>query len=369
MDFITKVRHLTYNDFTVSDYSDDEKDLYHASKAFLASDEKQAEEIAKKIYLSTADMEIKNTVRHFLYCLLVRQERFSELPQFDIPNNTEEEIVISLLSSLDTTAKTTNNYDCLELLPHPFEQLFITVQINSVDVVMLIDTGCQLTTISETTAQKCNITANTDATDSYNTYGEKISVYIAPVNCLSIGKSTFYNSACTVVPDSMITIDDVTIDGILGWETISKLKWEFDMKQKKVIISAPKNADLIRNLVYDQFLMVTVNVDGKKMTMGMDTGASHTQFGTVLSDIFSDCEEENITTSGAGSSREERVYVIPRVSLSIGDGAVQLENVNMLADYESCASKFFITPGVLGFDIAKDKTMTIDWFNRHLSVR
>lgn len=111
-----------------------------------------------------------------------------------------------------------------------------------------------MTTITESTSKKCNITASKDASESINAVGDKISVYLAPVESLSVGGSVFHNGACTVVPDSMTT-----------------------------------------------------------MTMGLDTGASHTKFGIALNGFFGDCEMETSVFHGAGSSWEERTYVIPQL--------------------------------------------------------
>jgi hypothetical protein len=167
----------------------------------------------------------------------------------------------------------------------------------------------------------------------------------------------------------MLEFEVGKINGTVGWEVICQLKWEIDFNNRKVTLAAPTHEDVIRNMVCDFFPMVTVSVNNKQMTLCLDTGANTTRLGAVLSGYFSEYEESTMETLAAGSERKERVHVIPEVHFSVGEGAVKLSKVDLAVDNECTKSKFFITPGIIGSDIAMNSIMTIDWFNRHFSIK
>ena len=171
-----------------------------------------------------------------------------------------------------------------------------------------------------------------------------------------------------VIPDSALDFGDVKINGTIGWELIRQLKWEFNFEKQKVYISAPKKEDVCRNMAYDSFPLVRVSIDSKQQFMGLDTGANTTMFGKVMKDNFENLEQSSVTSGAASGYKDNNSLVIPELNIGIGEGKVLLKNLNLLTDDEKSKSGFFITPGILGMDIARHNILTIDYFNRHISV-
>jgi len=157
MEFIKKLRYLSCDDLITAKCSEEERNLYHAAKAFLSSDEERAEDIAKKLFHSAAGEEVKDTAVSFMLNLLIWQDRFDELSLYGIPRNQSEAADISLYNVKATKAELTNNIDRLDLRPSEVGWAIITANINGCEIDLVVDTGAGITVINETTAKQCGV--------------------------------------------------------------------------------------------------------------------------------------------------------------------------------------------------------------------
>jgi predicted aspartyl protease len=372
MKFIDKLRYLASRDFSIEEYSEDEKELYRAAKAFLLSDEEQAESIAKKLFHMSANEEVKSIAVSIILNLLVWQERFDELSVYGIPRDPQEAAAISLYNIKETKATLTNSIDCLNLRPSEVGWAVITVDINGHETDLMLDTGAGITVINETTAKQCGvelIDITDEALDAQDAHGSRMVLPTALIDSFSIGASTFNNKLCMVIPDSALDFGEVKINGTIGWELIKQLKWVLDFKEKKAYISSPKSENVCRNMAYDSFPLVKVTIDGKQLSLGLDTGATATMFGKSMTYGIGGMKQSIVKSGAAGGYKEETCFIIPKLEITVNGENVLLQNLNLLTDNEKSKSGFFITCGILGIDIAKQNILTVDYFNRHLSVR
>jgi len=368
MTFIEKIRYLANADFTVSSCDKEEKELYHAARAFLLSDEAEAEKIAKQLFKIATNADIKNIATSLILNLYTWQGRFDELAEYGIPRSPEEAVAIALYNVKNTTAKLTSKTDCLELIHSKVGWAIAVVNINGVDVELMIDTGAGITVINETTAKKCGISSN-EAIESQDALGNKMSIPGAMIDKISIGESEFCNKMCMVIPDNAIDFGEVKINGTIGWELICQLKWEINFKENKAYVTAPKKENVLRNMAYDFFPLVRTTVNGQQVSLGLDTGATATKFGAIMKDSFGNIKQTSIKSGGAGGYREEEAFIIPKIELSFDETEIYMENISVSVEHECSKSGIFITPGILGIDIAKGRTLTIDYHNRHLAIK
>jgi len=77
----------------------------------------------------------------------------------------------------------------------------------------------------------------------------------------------------------------------------------------------------------------------------------------------------SLKSGGAGGYRDEACLIIPEIEINIGEGITRLENLSLITDNEKSKSGFFITPGILGIDVARRNILTVDYFNRYVSIR
>jgi predicted aspartyl protease len=369
---IEKLRYLASTDFATTDFSDEEKELYHVAKTFLLSDEAQAEKNAIKLFHTTTNNEIKGIAGSFILNLLVWQERFDELSLYGIPRNQQEAAAISLYNVKETKAELTKKVDCLDLQPSEVGWAIVTVDINGHKVDLMVDTGAGITVINESTATQCGVVLSdtiNEALEAQDSLENKLVLPTAMIDSILIGESTFAKKLCMVIPDSALDFGDVKINGTIGWELIRQLKWVFKFEEGKVYVSSPALESVCRNMAYDMFPIVRVEIAGKIMYMGLDTGATTTMFGKSMEGNYDNMEQSSTKSGGAGGYKEEASIVIPEIEIDFGEGSVLLNNINLVTDNEKSKSGFFITPGILGIDIAQRNTFTLDYFNRHISVQ
>jgi len=372
MTFFEKLRCLAQNDFSASAYSEEENELYLAAKAFLLSDEVQVEAIVKKLFKTASD-EIKSIAVSLIPNILMQQERFEALSEYDIPRNDGEAAAISLYNVKETRMDLTEGTDCLDLLPNEMGWAVVTVKINGHDINLMVDTGAGITVINETTANKCGvIRVNTvdKALEAQDANSNKIVLPTAMIDEISIGTSVFSNKICMVIPDNALDFGTAKINGTIGWELINKLKWVFNFKEKKVFVSKPKPENVCKNMSYDAFPMVRVEINNKQMYMGLDTGANATMFGkSMINNInVSNMAKSSIKVGAAGGYNDFDTFIIPDIKIKVGEGTAHLKKLYLLTDSEKSKSGFFITPGIIGMDIAQQGVLTLNYFNRHICI-
>ncbi|MCL2198536.1 MAG: retroviral-like aspartic protease family protein [Defluviitaleaceae bacterium] len=373
MDFLEKLCNLPHSDFDTTGCNNEQKQLYGAAKAFLRADEKTAEEILRNLHGSTQNIEIKGYVTDLLFPLLLWQDRFSDLAQFGIPRNDEEEQQINVYDTKNMTAVLSQIPKELPMPPAIADLPAVCAQINGVDVELLIDTGAMLTMVSESVAKKCDITISDKSVEAETPLENKITTQYATIDSFMVGNSEFKNKSCVVVPDSAYDTGDPEIpqiNGKIGWEIIKNLRWTINYRDRRVCIEASKPEDKPQNMCCDFFPMVNVKINNKNIVMGLDIGAGATQFGKCMNRFFDVEKLARFTTEtfATGTVEEISGAIIPCIEAYMSDIAFTINNAVLYPEREYSLAKTFVQSGVLGSDIAKDKALIIDYPNRNISI-
>jgi len=373
MDFFEKVRNLAHRDFDTTDCSDEQKQLHNAAKCFLCADEKNAEQILRNLYGSTQYAEMKNFAVDLLFPLLLWQDRFDELAQFGIPRNNDDQEQINSYNTKNMTSVLSPISKELPMPPAIADLPAVCVQINGVDVELLIDTGALFTMVSESVAKKCGITKSGVSMEAATPLGNSLSTQFALIDSFMVGNCEFKNKSCIVVPDSAYDTGDPdapTLNGKIGWEIIKNLRWTINYKDRSVCIEASMVCDKPKNMCCDFFPMVNIKINGRNVTMGIDTGAGATQFGNCESSFYDLEKLEKFTTEtfATGTIVEISGAIIPHIDAQMSGSAFTISNAILYPEREYSLSKTFLQPGVLGSDIVQGKTLVIDYPNRNLSV-
>ncbi|MCL2854583.1 MAG: retroviral-like aspartic protease family protein [Defluviitaleaceae bacterium] len=371
MDFFDKIRNLTHSDFDITGYSDEQKQLYNGAKSFLGADEKTAEQILRSLYESTQDAQVKNFALDLLFPLLLWQDRFDELAKLGIPRNNDDEEQIAVYDTRNIRAVLSSTPKELPMPPAFSDLPSVCVQINGVDVELLIDTGAMLTMVSETVAKKCGIAMSGTMVEADTPLENSITTQIAAMDSFMVGNSEFRNKPCVVVPDSAYDTGDLEappINGKIGWEIMKNLCWTINYRDRLVRIETSKAENKVANMCCDFFPMVNVKIDGKNMAMGIDTGGGVTQFGKCVDGFFADTQPFKQEAFATGAIVEISGALVPHINAYIGESPFAINNAISYSNREYSLSKTFLQPGVLGSDIAKGKTLVIDYPNRNLSI-
>lgn len=373
MNDVERIRYLTSQESDIAHFDKEHRRLYELAKAFLEMDEETAENIATEFLSSAENADVKNMASSILFSLLIWQDRFDELPKYGFARNEEDAQAIMLYDPRNMEIKISGTPFKMEMPPAIKDLPAIRVQINGKEIDLLIDTGAMLTSISESVAKECGILNSDDSVEVTNSFEGTVTTKISLIDKISIGGNEFTNKFCIIVPDSAFDFsqlekDAPRINGTVGWEIIKRLKWTIDYKNRWVQVEAPKTESVHHNMCCDFFPMVKIGLFEKELIMGLDTGAGVTHLGKCMKDSFGKLEKISKQSGGAGQIVEETGMNLPQAMVSIDQSNVELKNVWIYDDREYSMSSTFTLPGVLGSDIAKNKTMIIDFTNRHFSI-
>lgn len=374
MDVFESIKRLPFGVLDSIDCAANQQKLVDAARAFLSMDEKRAEEIAREIFAHEHDADTKNMAVSLLFALLLWQDRYDEMAPLGLPRDDDDSEAIMVYDPRELIIKLSP-----ATVEHKMPQTIgnlpaVQVRINDVDVVLLIDTGAMISTVTESMAKRCALMAGETALEADNPFGSSVTTQLAYANMLNIGGHEFIHKPFIVIPDAALDFHDQFPDlppifGTIGWEVIRKLKWTIDFKNRTVLIESPVHRRVAPNMCCDFFPMVRVEIDNKSMVLGLDTGATTTHFGMSMTSCFGGLAQTTKAGGGVGVAHcEEKGSAIPELLLLVEGTEIVLENAWVYSDREYSMSNTFILPGILGSDIAKNASLVIDYANRHLAV-
>lgn len=374
MNFLESVKCLCCGDFSEEGLTAEQQKLRLAAKAFLDCDEKRAEQLARELFTEAQDTESKDVATSILFALLLWQDRFDELAQFGLPRNKDDAEQIAIYDTRNAKIVSGNEPYEAAMPESSLAQPIFTVDINGESVDLIVDTGALLMVITHSVAQRCGVTLDGASIDVDGSTGASIATQMACMDKLTVGNMIFTNKQCVVVPDAAMDFTPAggpKMNGTIGWEVIRRSRWEIDYKNRKIRILPHNCTDAARNMCCDFYPMVQVALENNDtIVMGLDTGADKTFFGKRAIGKFTEAEESTTEYGGVGQTTKvaQRGYAVPKMQLGIGGTKVTLENVFVHADTDYHFSQIFVAPGVLGSNMAADKTLVIDYPNRHLTV-
>ena len=253
---------------------------------------------------------------------------------------------------------------------NPLGSQNLDLSINGVQGAWLLDTGANLSVVSQSFAQRLHLdllpgVAQTQA----GLTGIENPVRVALLPTLQIGGATLHNVVVMVLPDVNLNINlgkgNYQIDGILGYPVFRSLgKITFFHDGTFQAGGTDSNGPGARMFMRRLSPIVECRVGGKDLPFTFDTGASDT---TLLVRYYREFQSESRNwkkkhekTSGAGGIVTRTVYVRPELNLGVGDQTVVLKNVSIYT--ESTGAGNDERYGNLGQDVPRDfESFTFDF--------
>jgi hypothetical protein len=253
--------------------------------------------------------------------------------------------------------------------------LTIPVSVNSRPVDWIIDTGANISMISESEARMLGISVHKLSAKASDLAGGKTPVGAAVGDKLRIGKCDLRNVPLLVLPDSQPPMDELPRGerGIIGLPVLlalGTLRWSADGTFE---IGGSSSTGASQTLCFDELLpIVRVEWEGKPLDFVLDTG---NVAGTQLWERFAQEHRDLIQEHGvkakewlatvAGSGYRE-VVRIPGLRLRIGGLEIALRPGNV-----------FLRPvggehhhGLLGMDLlSQAREVTIDFRSMSVGLR
>jgi predicted aspartyl protease len=253
--------------------------------------------------------------------------------------------------------------------------LVIRASVNNRQVDWIVDTGMNISMISESEAQMLGISVHRLRANASDLAGGTVPVGAAVADELRIGECDVRNVPLVVLPDSRPPMDELARGerGIIGLPVLlalGTLRWSADGTFE---IGGPSSPGASPTLCFDELLpIVRVEWEGKPLDFVLDTG---NVAGTQLWERFALEQRHLMEKQGAkakewlvtiGSSGYREVVRIPRLGLRIGGLEVTLRPANVFSRPVGNEHHH----GLLGMDLLDQaREVTIDFRSMSVGLR
>jgi predicted aspartyl protease len=247
--------------------------------------------------------------------------------------------------------------------------LHIPITINSRPATYIVDTGANVSLMSESEATRLGLTvANSSSTLTDISGAQTGTANVTDARDLTIGRTRIRNVAFIVLPDSQEPFVDLPEEqrGILGLPVLMALG-SFRIDRNGIVTIAPPERETSPSsspLAFVDLNPVTqVGFAGQTLTFTFDTGATSTTLNPAFGRLFPATVKEGTIKShkltGLGGSTEQISSVVPSLTFEFGRHVNLISATVFLSDGN--ISQVWAA-GNLGFDLMQQALpMTIDF--------
>ncbi|HEX2592913.1 MAG TPA: aspartyl protease family protein [Rhizomicrobium sp.] len=244
----------------------------------------------------------------------------------------------------------------------------------------VVDTGANISTLSETAAKALGVKRLTRKTSVSSSTTDAVDSTLAIAHTLKLGSMTFHNVAFLVVSDAALSPlgPQSRIDVIIGYPVLAALgRITFrDVKTGKPgtareLAFAPSPLSATPgNLRFDGFsAYAQVKANGQTLPFLLDSGANKTVFearyGREHPEALKGLERKAAMVGGAGKVVTQTAAILPSLNLTIGNATVTLKEVRIELDGDLSDTRL----GTIGSDVLWAKGgYTLDFGKRELTL-
>jgi tetratricopeptide (TPR) repeat protein len=238
------------------------------------------------------------------------------------------------------------------------EWLTIPASVHGKAVNWIVDSGENISVISESEAQMLGLTVGNERAQMNDANGGSVRMRTTVVDSLSIGGMEIRNVPFMVIPDSQPPMNDLQPGkrAILGFTFLLALKaisWTSDGTFEIGFPSVP-NKDKQANLWFDGLSPVTrVRFQNRDLDFALDTGdGAGTQLWSRFAEDYSSLLKEQGTKSTRkitqmGGSQERKAVSLPELQLQVGGLETVLKPAQVFSKPVGNDSRY----GLLGMDL------------------
>jgi predicted aspartyl protease len=252
------------------------------------------------------------------------------------------------------------------------------IDIGDVREQWLLDTGANLSMLSESYARRLGLTplAGVGAVGSGIT-GIKSAIRAAVVPRLRLGGVAVANVVAIVLDDSRMRIgggaDAFQLHAVLGYPVMQALGRITFTRDGQFIAGEAVADSLARVPIYLRGLTPAIEcvVDAQPLLFTFDTGASSTDFSVRYFELFrrqeATWQRRSVESGGAGGTVQQEMYIQPTVQLKVGDATAILHDVSIFPNRMNAGIDVLF--GNLGLDFVADfRAFTMDFGDMTFSL-
>jgi hypothetical protein len=254
-------------------------------------------------------------------------------------------------------------------IANPLGSKSANVTVNGVTLPWFMDTGAEISVVTETTAAKLGVRVLPGSSDVGTSTSNRVTGKLGVIDKANIGGATVGNLPVLILPDAMLKLGkDYTIPGILGlpaFAALGRIAWLDRGTRLALGSDAPlPKGKTVRVYWHEDGLGIPVatqiGIAGAQFDSGADATALRKPGLALLSkDQLASAVERDATVGGAGGYVKTKVRVLPRLDYSV-DGvrltALKLNIENNDSSAGRVGSDMIVQLKLLTIDLA---TMTL----------
>ncbi len=257
------------------------------------------------------------------------------------------------------------------LISNPMGSKSANLVVNGVSLPWFVDTGAEISTITESTATKLRVRILEGTTDVGTSTGNRVTGKIGVIDKLTIGTATVEHLPVLILPDAMLTITpDYTIQAILGlpaYVAFGRIAWLDGGKRLALgSAAAAPGGKTVRIYWHEDGVGIPMATPLGVRGVHFDSGADSTSLRTsalalLTKEQAAAATERDVAQGGAGGIVRTKLKVLPRLDYMLAGAPLTAVKLN-IEDSDDSA-------GRVGNDmIVQLQTLTIDFRTMTLSA-
>jgi hypothetical protein len=370
--------------------TDEQRAFSHALGMVLTGRHDEAELALDSIGASASDSLLRVTSRVLMTAMLQYQDKWKILADLAGTGSKPDSIFLGDVNKADVESWATafknvkprqitfsTKTVTLPLLLSASGTPMVVVSVNGKPKTMWLDTGSSMSIVSSDVAVECGIKPLVPDTLEVATTTGHVPARPAAIDRIDIGGHQILNSTAMIVSTDLMQVRvgdennpvlSVNIDGVIGYDIISRMDIRIDYVHKLVTFLKPEPvrgqvAELGRNLFWVGTPIVRLVSDrGVPLHFNLDTGAQETYsteglVGKTRARTFAG--ERRLIGGLAGLLIVHGTF-IDEMRLSMGGQRLLFRNVLV---YAPALATFVPLDGVIGSDVGRSGTVRIDATN------
>lgn len=241
--------------------------------------------------------------------------------------------------------------------------MFLSVEINGLPYKFLLDTGAQISCISETISDNEGIVKSVETVEVGDAGGYKSDMSMCYTKSMSVCNFSVENLPMLILGGHQLTLKVLgktlyKVDGIIGWDVLSKIDFEIDYAKQMIVVRKSELLTL-NNFIKSDFPTVLVeDENGQILKFGLDLGARKSWINDKLieKNQLRVIKEKNKTAYGVNGMMSQASKTVAKFDILLKNSQIKFKHIStgftgFLNDFE--------LDGVLGMDVIKTRKVTI----------
>ncbi len=251
----------------------------------------------------------------------------------------------------------------------------IPVQVNGKKALWSMDTGANISAITDAEAAALGLTVRPVDTKMQDISGSSLAIKITEVDDLLIGNCHLKHVSFFVLPHTQPPFNDLPVDqqALLGIQVLRGLgSVRIDKQQQVEVGVKPDQSASWTPLAFDQAIPVLqLRFEDRLLNFTFDTGATRTTLNSSFASAFPETmkrgEAKQHKLTGVGGSTTQDAIEIPHLMFTLANQNVELSPATVLLNKTTGTSVW--AAGNFGFDLLRQaEPITIDFRDMRLYV-